>query len=1733
MLKIYDTNHNAIGHIVKYKDLKIEGDVTTGDRTLSFTYMARHHEICEEFYIETQDDEYVVKEKSVSTDGFLSFVAVLNLEDLEAKPWSSFGVTESTIADAAKLALAGSGWTVGECTVTKKRNAGILQTNALGVIQKLCTAFMCEVVYDTKKKTVSFYDQVGQDKGNFFLTGLNLKRLQRKGSTYDYYTRIIPIGQDGLTIESVNDGKNYLENYQYTNKVKAYIWKDESYTDAAALKEDAEAKLKDLSKPEVSYSADIIDLARQRAGYDDFSFSLGDTITLIDAATGIREKQRIIKLIQYPQNHTKDECELANKLPSFEETREKLQAAQEIINTVISDDGRYTGTINVSDILHFNEGVSGSSAVGALQGQYNTLAGSLSELKISVGQIEANYIRAEEADIKYATIDSLKALEIETASIKSKYAKFESTVTDELAANKALINELDVEKLNATDADLKYANIDFSNIGVAAMEKFYSESGLIKNVVVGNQTITGELVGVTIKGDLIEGNTLKADKLVIKGKDGLYYKLNTDGTGVTSEQTDENSLNGTVIQAKSITADKVAVSDLVAFGADIGGNHIGNSSIYSGAKTSALNTTRGFYLGSDGQVGIGDTNNYIQFFKDNDGAFHLRISAEDIVFGKSKQTIESAINNIDTKINNVKSIIDTIYTYQVGTSMTDTPTGEWLSVMPNVPQGQYLWTKETTLYSDGTTSVGYIATRMGVDGAGGAKGDTGPQGPKGEKGDKGDTGSRGPQGNQGVPGEKGEIGPQGPQGIQGNQGIPGENAHYIKVKGSNLDAANGSGATAVILNGVRINENVNRGHLLVVIDPITNTAEYARFFDTYNDATCMDGIADVVSAGKIFCLASYDATSLTRTVRNFLLTCGSKENDTWAGVRYTHVFIGMRGLARGNAYEWFGHGSTAIKELTAYYTSSGIVLNGMVGDTGATGPQGPQGNQGIQGIQGIQGPQGVKGDTGPQGNQGPQGVKGDKGATGDTGPQGPQGNQGVPGVKGDTGATGNGIASTVIEYQAGSSSTAVPNGTWSKTPVTTTAANPYFWTKTTVNYTNGAVSVSYNVGATPEGIEVGGRNLLPGSHKNPITYNYPGSDYTDYWSCVTTIPLNGDTYTLSFWAKSTVAGDVIRVHFYNPTNIIHVKGSQGQEGGWRDGQCDFVLSTTLTKYWVTYTIPKGGDSTRNIIIPRIGPSVGVNGSGIITIQWEKLEEGNKATDWTPAPEDVDAAVDAANNTANAANSTAGSALSTANSANSTANSASSKADAASGMAVDAKNVADSADASIANWCYNNDRTYINGGRLYAGTVTATQLAADSVTADKIGAAAVTSEKIAALSVTAAKIDVADLFAQNITATGTISGLTLTSADVVAKRIIATKEISLSCKNTADVERVLYYDGTSVRVGKLLNAAGAQSGAGFEFFDKTITMYGSLNLYSGDITIPGKVQGKTITATVDMNTNTIYASNWFRSRGTTGWYSEDYGGGWYMTDADWIRAYNGKGIATNGNMSIGGYIKSNNIINTTYEYQSNRGSVDWRFGAATGTGDENFFSFYDANNGIIPLAIDGNFGNIYVGFNVGGSGSKTAVGIYLGAQVAGNRAFIYHGDSYAGSIWIQTRLDGSWKWFSLGRVCSTALSDIRLKGNIRDTEVENATKVIESMKIRSFERKDSHKKYKIGFIADELEQLDPNLVDGGGEVDGHPYYKSVNNLQMLAYVVKSMQELNQRVSELEKENEKLKRKLNLN
>ena len=589
MLKLYDKAHEPAGYIKTYKDMKIESVASTGDKTLSFTYMGKK-DIETEYYIQTQEDEYVVKERTQSMDGFPQYVAVLNLEELEGKPWGSFSAKESTVDEAARLALAGTGWTVGECDVKKKRNAGMLKVTSRDIIEKLAVAFLCEIVYDTKNKTVSFYNEVGEDKGAYFIRGLNLKKLSKKSDSYDYYTQIIPIGANNLTIEKVNDGKNYLENYQYSDKKRTYIWKEESYTDAQALKEDAELKLQDLSKPAESYSVTVADLSKQKKQYSILEYHVGDKIWIIDSATRTRVKQRIVKMTEYPQSPEKNTCEIANTVLTFEELQQKYKEAAEIVNTVVAGDGRYTGTVNVSDILNFEKGLTDSDVVSGMQSELDTLNKSLGEVKLTVGTIETNYLKVE-------------------------------------------------------DADIKYANIDFSNIGKAQMEYFYAKSGLIKNVEIGDATITGELVGVTIKGDLIDGNTVKADKLVIKGEDGLYYKLNTDGMTVEKEQTDYNSIDGQVIRAKSITATKIDVKDLVAFGATIGGFHIGDDSIYSGVKESIDNATCGIYMDMNGQIAFGDNEQYVKFCKLSDGKYRMSIALDELCLKGS---------NVSEKIDNAQ-----------------------------------------------------------------------------------------------------------------------------------------------------------------------------------------------------------------------------------------------------------------------------------------------------------------------------------------------------------------------------------------------------------------------------------------------------------------------------------------------------------------------------------------------------------------------------------------------------------------------------------------------------------------------------------------------------------------------------------------------------------------------------------------------------------------------------------------------------------------------------------------------------------------------------------------------------------------------------------------------------------------------------------------------------------------------------------------------------------------------
>ena len=1326
-----------------------------------------------------------------------------------------------------------------------------------------------------------------------------------------------------------------------------------------------------------------------------------DLMTPVSSTVAVENGDRVIVTIKShsatvtgntssPAASDKKVTELETKISDFEIVIADKVSAKELDVQIGRIDDLTVDNATIKESLTANK-----AKIDDLTAKNAEITGTLEANKAKIDDLDAKKLDAEVADIKYASVDRLDATDANLRNLKSDYAQFEKTTTGELEATNAKIDGLDT----------KYANVDFSNIGKAAIERFYATSGIIKDLIVGDQTITGELVGITITGDLIKGNTIVADKLVIKGSDGLYYKLNTDGVTTEKEQTEYNSLNGQIIQAKSITATKIDVKDLVAFGATIGGFNIGQDSIFSGVKETVDNKSRGIYMDKNGQIAIGDVNNYIKYFKDTDGRYRLKISAASLEFnasgdsGEESKDLETVIKDINDKVDGIAKTnkgIGSITNYYLVTSESSgvtTETAGWTTKIQNVSSSKkYLWNYEVTKYTDDTIAnttepciIGMYSA-VGATGNGiqkiteyyalsalkdsvptvwsenvpnltatnkylwnyekilytnggteltkkriiGVYGDTGKDGAKGEDGysptatvsKNGDTttitivdktgthtqtvkdgmnGTPGKDGTNGkttyfhvkysndggktftsnsgetvgsyigtctnyteadpatvgsyvwakIKGEKGDTGKSigsvinyylatsessgvttstsgwtttvqnvtlekkylwnyevvkytdgtvasttspciiGTYGDTGKTGATGKNAlqvlkqwngtyttigqevncptdrfNRIPVAGdmfTNVDASSNlgtwkvtkvadgqayfkmvsyvsaKGATGATGNGIKsIKEHyaVSTSNTVTPTSwlddvPVTNPVnKYLWNYETitYTNGTSVDSKKRVIGVygdtGKDGAKGEDGDDFRWNLVKgtNVASTAGWSANgwtgsfDTLSKDERTYKFVAVDGwhVARYvNLKEYVGQNVTisfyaknVSAETTATEAYSLFIANATGANPYVTGYLSNYNpvqdswiycsytcklnSDGQLGIGSFCRPEGkglkstwlIKdlkielGSAATPWSPHPDDLVGADGkgikstavtyqasTSGTVIPTGTWqtsiptvsagqylwtrtvitytddsksisysvGRMGTNGTNGTNGSAGRGIKSTAITYQAGPSGTTAPTGTWQTTVPATSASSPYLWTRTIITYTDDTTSTSYAVGSTLEGVSVGGRNLLPKTHKTAVTYKYPtGTNYWDPWNSATTVPLNGDTYTLSFWAKSTVDGDKIIVHFYNPSNIISGKSSQGVTISYCDGRCPFMLSTTLTKYWVTYKIPAGGNSTRNIIIPRLyGPDRGETekGTGEITVQWEKLEEGNIATDWTPAPEDGIASVD--------------------------------------------------------------------------------------------------------------------------------------------------------------------------------------------------------------------------------------------------------------------------------------------------------------------------------------------------------------------------------------------------------------------------------------------------------------------------------------------------------------------------
>ena len=495
-MQIFNDKKKRIGTLSGFKDREIITTLDSGDKELSFNYPAAGALVDllkEEYYIRTKTDEYVIKAVEKGKQ-FNKYTAVLNVEELEGAAFPyGFESDEQTIKACLEFAFKGTGWHVGTCTVTKKRTIDEQEcVTAWDVLQKCLTTYRCECIIHSLTKTVDIYDRIGSDKGCYFMEGLNLRKISLKSDTYDFYTRIYPIGKDGITPKWLT-GKDYIDNFQYSSKIKAYVWKDERYTNTTSLIEDATAKIEEMSRPYKAYTAEVVDLANASEEYKDIlSYGIGDTVTLVSKKTRTKEKQRIVKIREYPETPKKNTVEISNARKTFAEIQKEETAAatEEAISIANNNtkkvlrDGYYTKTDVESHITAAKDEISlGVSQV------YETKK-TVSE-KVAAAEKNAN-AATDEKLTEYSTTEEMNS------AIKVKADAIESTVSKKVGSDEIIskINQsaekvsINAEKISLNGAVTANSNFKINTDGSAETKALKITGGSL--LIGGNCEITNE-----------------------------------------------------------------------------------------------------------------------------------------------------------------------------------------------------------------------------------------------------------------------------------------------------------------------------------------------------------------------------------------------------------------------------------------------------------------------------------------------------------------------------------------------------------------------------------------------------------------------------------------------------------------------------------------------------------------------------------------------------------------------------------------------------------------------------------------------------------------------------------------------------------------------------------------------------------------------------------------------------------------------------------------------------------------------------------------------------------------------------------------------------------------------------------------------------------------------------------------------------------------------------------------
>ena len=344
MIKIYNIERELVSTTSRFNSMEIQREINQIDKLKFYTDKETGGKIKLEGYIETNEGVFVVKENALSVD--YSILAHMDLEEFD-EMILELRLERMTLNEMISKLTEGTGWTIiGDSDESK--TITIDGFSIIDAIFRCVNLFSYEIRFNNIKKEVTIGETIGEDRGIYFHSDLNLRSLNMSSDTYDYATRLIPKGKEGLGIESINDGVPYVENYTFSNKVITKIWRDERYTIVENLKADAEARLAEIAKPISYLECSVADLS-SHSDYDFFSYDVGDYIFLIDKDLDVKEKYRIGSIKLFPKSIEDSLVVIENRQRSV---NDKIISQDEKIEEHSEDLANYDDRLSeIEDIL--------------------------------------------------------------------------------------------------------------------------------------------------------------------------------------------------------------------------------------------------------------------------------------------------------------------------------------------------------------------------------------------------------------------------------------------------------------------------------------------------------------------------------------------------------------------------------------------------------------------------------------------------------------------------------------------------------------------------------------------------------------------------------------------------------------------------------------------------------------------------------------------------------------------------------------------------------------------------------------------------------------------------------------------------------------------------------------------------------------------------------------------------------------------------------------------------------------------------------------------------------------------------------------------------------------------------------------------------------------------------------------------------------------------------------------